>query len=205
MKVLALLFTLIFAMPVLAAQDGWPALHDVTDVASDDTLNVRAQPNGSAPIIGTLAYDAKGIELIAPNDDWTWAQVNVGEQSGWVSLRFMARRPGQFEYSDPKAQTCFGTEPFWSLNGIGTNAAEWATPEGRQAVTLGPLMQSDAALTHFGYAGDIENESTQLSLVVRRASCGDGMSDRRFGLAADLIMRGRSGARMYSGCCSIAP
>ena len=63
MRALALLLAL--ALPSGAAAKGLPALHDVTGVAADDVLNVRARPDASAPVLGALTPDATGVEVVA--------------------------------------------------------------------------------------------------------------------------------------------
>ena len=64
----ALAVALFVASPVWANEDRWPALLDATGVAGDDVLNVRAAANASALVIGTLAPDARDIEVIGPDD-----------------------------------------------------------------------------------------------------------------------------------------
>ncbi|MFD2813860.1 SH3 domain-containing protein [Paracoccus aerius] len=74
----ALALTLALAGPALATQEYiLPTLFDVTGVASDDVLNIRAEPNAKAAIIGTLAPDAFRIEVVEERQGW--ARVNTGE------------------------------------------------------------------------------------------------------------------------------
>jgi hypothetical protein len=44
-----------------------------------------------------------------------------GERPGWVSLRYLARRPGQWDGAFPESRACYGTEPFWSLRATATS------------------------------------------------------------------------------------
>ena len=92
----ALLLLFLLAGPAAATQDQWPALFDVSGVAPDDVLNIRAAPSASAEIIGTLAPDAAGVEVVRPDSRHGWGLVNTGEGSGWASLAFLVRRPGQW-------------------------------------------------------------------------------------------------------------
>ena len=99
------------------AADGlpkWPALYDVTNVAATDVLNVRAQPNAEAEILGTFAFDAKDVEVISIEVDGRWGQVNTGERAGWVRMSFLEPQsvPDQ---TRPQSIICFGTEPFWAF------------------------------------------------------------------------------------------
>lgn len=73
----ALLFSLI-ASAAAATFDAWPALYDVSGVASDDVLNIRAEPSADAPIIGTLAHDATNVEIIRDGENG-WGLVNTDE------------------------------------------------------------------------------------------------------------------------------
>ncbi|MEO1155590.1 MAG: SH3 domain-containing protein, partial [Pseudomonadota bacterium] len=50
--------------PVWGAAQGYPALFDVTGVASDDVLNIRSAPSATAEIIGTLAHNETGVEVV---------------------------------------------------------------------------------------------------------------------------------------------
>lgn len=84
----ALLFSLI-ASAAAATFDAWPALYDVSGVASDDVLNIRAEPSADAPIIGTLAHDATNVEIIRDGENG-WGLVNTDEGTGWVSFAYLA-------------------------------------------------------------------------------------------------------------------
>ena len=82
--------------PAWATTDAWPALYDVVGVASDDVLNIRAEPSSGSEIIGTLSHDAEGIEVIRPDEGFEWGLVNVGERTGWISLTYAVPQPGQW-------------------------------------------------------------------------------------------------------------
>ncbi len=203
MKRLALLLWCLWALPALATQDAWPAFYDVTGVAADDVLNIRERPDAGAPIIGTLAPHARNIEVIAPNPRETWAMINTGERAGWVSLRYLARQPGQFLGAALPVASCFGTEPFWSL------AFEETT------VRLSPLGEEDLSgqITARLSSPDRRDEEALIltlmpagsaTAILRRASCSDGMSDRQYGIATSLITDRGSGPVLLSGCCTIS-
>ena len=87
----ALVLTLALSGPALATQEYiLPTLFDVARVAADDVLNIRAEPDASAPIIGTLAFDATHVEVVEQRAGWS--RVNTGEGSGWVSDRYLDYR-----------------------------------------------------------------------------------------------------------------
>ncbi|WP_108483833.1 peptide-binding protein [Oceaniglobus ichthyenteri] len=189
---------LLLALPAHATQDAWPALHDVIGVTPDDVLNVRAGPSSDTPIIATLAPDAVDIELIAPNDAYTWALVNAGEQSGWVSLRFMQRQPGQWLGAIPKVRSCYGTEPFWglTLTDAGTFTFDRAG-EGAQTGHVLSVLASENRRDRYA----MSLSSSGAAAVLSYAACNDGMSDRQFGITVDLLINGS----FVSGCCTLAP
>lgn len=199
MRPTALLLLLILAAPAHATQEYiLPTLFDVTGVAADDVLNIRQLPDADAPIIGTLSPDAKGIEVV--EDTGGWGRVNSGEGSGWVSMRYMAYRTDVWhEGALPDGFSCFGTEPFWSLKS-GEN----------QIVLSGPDMADDArdiqAVLDSGIFRDTMRAvvAEGMTVVATPQICSDGMSDRLFGLQANVIMHGEM-PRMLTGCCSIQP
>ena len=83
---------LVCAPLVVAAQSALPALYDVTGVAADDALNIRAEPAANAEIIGTLPSDARSVEVVAVDASGKWALVNSAERSGYLALRFLLQQ-----------------------------------------------------------------------------------------------------------------
>jgi len=181
-----------------AAADSLPALYDVTGVAAGDVLNIRAEGKAEAAVVGTLPPDATAVEVV--EESGNWGLVNTGEGSGWVNLRFMARQPGPDWFALETPLRCLGTEPFWSL-GIepATGVAVYSTPEGGDRFTTvtarwpgTPYGASAAIALPEGFA------------VLTGGYCSDGMSDRAFGIRADLFLTGDPAARL-AGCCTLAP
>ncbi len=189
------------AAPALQAQS-LPQLHDVTGVDAGDVLNIRATPSASAEIIGTLAPDATGIEVVAANPEGTWGQVNTGETAGWVNLTYMEARGVHIDnYNLPDGLFCYGNEPFWSLQNIG-GALHYDTPDA-PARDFDLWMAQDSGIAEdlrrmvqfagFGGPG---------TAFIYPAQCNDGMSDRAFGLAIS-VMTAPSGD-LLSGCCTLS-
>ena len=187
------------ASPAAATQDAWPALFDVAGVASDDVLNVRSRPAASAPIVAELGPDAQGIEVIRPDAGHGWGLVNTGEGTGWVSLHYLARRPGQWSGAFPPLARCFGTEPFWTLDMGRGDAAAWLVPggtvPGRITGRLGSLTRRD----RHGLTATLR-DGRDIAAVISWRACSDGMSDRAYGLGFDAIL----GGVLHSGCCSLS-
>jgi uncharacterized membrane protein len=182
-----------------------PTLFDVTGVAANDVLNIRAAPDANASIIGHLAPDARAVEVVAHDATGRWAQVNAGEQSGWVALRYLAYRVDVWgEDTLPPSLHCLGTEPFWSLRMQG-DALVLSTPDAPERV-----MQADGVLSSGVFrdprrAVSAVDSAGGLTAVIVPMACSDGMSDRAYGLDATLILDGGGAQRMLTGCCTLAP
>lgn len=188
----------LMAAPALATTDeALPALYDVAGVAADDVLNIRAEPTASAAIIGALGPKARRIEVIQLDASGHWGRVNSGEGTGWVSMAYLARQPGQFDSLGPAITSCFGTEPFWRIAPApgGWQMTMMGAPLGT-AMVLIPADRTGRPDTYAWLAG-------QGALVIRRALCSDGMSDQLFGLAAELVTPNQGGASLWTGCCSL--
>ena len=205
-KGLLLGLCLFSAWPAAATQEYMlPTLFDVTGVAANDVLNIRAAPNASAAIIGTLSPQARDIEVVGYDETGRWARVNSGEQSGWAALRFLAYQadvwtPGTL----PPSLHCLGNEPFWSFRPRG-NRVVFSTPESpesamsiEQVVTTGMFRDPRRSMIAQG-------ETLRMTAVMVPIACSDGMSDRAYGLDVTVILEGRGEPQMLTGCCSIAP
>ncbi|MCR8548752.1 peptide-binding protein [Salipiger sp. P9] len=184
----------------LAAQD-LPALFDVTGVAANDVLNVRAAPDAAAPVVGALAHNAQFVEVTAVNAAGTWGRVNLGEGAGWASLSFLAMQAGSV-LPDAQEVTCFGTEPFWSYSVTADGEATWSAIDD-EVVTMraGPIRRADARFEPFvSVAGGPDQQGV---LVMHKdPQCSDGMSDNLYGLSATVVLTGKL-SRAVSGCCSL--
>jgi uncharacterized membrane protein len=205
MKRAALLLLLLW--PNLCLAQVFPALYDVTGVASDDVLNIRNSADAAAEITGTLPPDAKRVEVLGLSPDGKWAMVNGAEISGYVALRFLVSSAGSDWLTLEQPLHCHGTEPFWGLA---------FDPVAKSA----QLTLPDAASTSFGLqtiwpGSPISNQAAfaatapdlQVTAVLRGAACSDGMSDTAYGISATLLMRDAKGENpvSHAGCCTIAP
>lgn len=168
-----------------------PELRRVTGVAAGDVLNLRAAPSASAPVIGRLARDARGVEVLGLSADGLWARVPLPEGEAWARLRYLAA-DGTERW--PLPMRCLGTEPFWALD-LRADGATWSTPEGSRELRPIGGAEGFAALIR---AFDDDGQTRDLTVV--RGACSDGMSDRPFGLRA--IVWARDGA-LLEGCCTI--
>lgn len=199
MRRLVLFLALIWPTVLAAQMADLPALYDVTGVAADDVLNVRTAPDASGQKIGALEPSAIGIEVVKLNPARSWGQINLGETAGWVSMRFLARQPGQ-EAGDkiPTPMWCYGTEPFWSLE-IRASEVTFSDPGmGADPITMyrQPVGQLPSSPRAALVAGDITG-------FISREACNDGMSDQRFGRRVDFFRTGNGGSFPLSGCCTL--
>lgn len=175
-----------------------PAYFSVTGVSPDDVLNLRESPDPTAPIIGGLAPDASGIEVVAFVDEW--AVVNSDGVAAYAARRFLMREDGEAWSSLTSPVICSGTEPFWSLAlDPSGGSAGFSTPERPDPMALAilelwpaePWSSSAAVSLPVGMA------------VLRGTECSDGMSDQKFGIAIDLFLHESDGLRLV-GCCSLS-
>ena len=201
----ALAILLALAGPAIA-QD-LPALHDVTGVAANDQLNIRAEPSGAAQVLGSFPPGTDGVEITGISADGRWGRVNLEERTGWVALRFMARQPGPDWSALAQPLACFGTEPFWSLN--------FNPSEGRAAFN----QMGEAQLGLWvNWAAPVSGRRGQVGLAVEGPArtgfltlsgqdCSDGMSDRAYGISVALFLNGTGSstaeAQGWTGCCSL--
>lgn len=197
----AALVLALMAIPALA-QD-LPALFRVQGVAAGDVLNIRAEPSVRAAILGGLAPDATGVEVTALSEDGRWGRVNSGEGSGWAAMRYLQALPGPGWQSGEVGLRCLGTEPFWNLDiFLPTHHAEFFEPGsgGFELVTdTGRLPRTAFPQTLAVPFGGMREGMA----VLRRAECSDGMSDRSFGIEAQIYWRGQTEG--LSGCCTLMP
>lgn len=195
-------FALLFVLCASAASaQDFPGLFRVTGVASDDVLNIRAEPDARSPIIGHFRPDARGIEVMGLAQNRRWGLVNTEGQSGWSSMRYLAPE-GTGSWRDGQQQlTCFGTEPFWHMPiFLPTHRAEFHAPGegGFELVTDAGALPS----TQFPPTLAIPFSGTREGMaVIRGGYCSDGMSDLAYGLEAQIYWRGDTAG--LSGCCRL--
>jgi uncharacterized membrane protein len=194
------------AVPAAATQEYiLPTLFDVVDVAANDVLNIRDAPNARAAIVGQLAPDARDIEVVGYDPTGQWAQINIGAQSGWTALRYLAYQVDVWQPgSVPPTLHCHGNEPFWSIEPRGDVVA-FSTPEVSETVMpIGQVLTT-------GLFRDprrsilAEGDGQRMTAVIVPIACSDGMSDRAYGLDVTVLLMGRGAPQMLTGCCSIAP
>lgn len=186
--------------------DTYPVLGNVVNVASDDVLNIRLDPDHQSEILGTLAFDASNIEIVGEDETGLWGLVNSFEASGWVRLSFIdvPEQPRWHEFQTPL--TCFGTEPFWDLHlNVGATEAIYEDFDGAATSYDRNWMTGIAARlpNTIGLgAGDL---NSGFSAVIENQMCHDGMSDRENALRIRLFIHEDGASYGLDGCCGLSP
>ena len=196
MRWLALGLVLITAQ---AEAEGFTGSFYVRDVAGDDTLNIRSAPSADADIVGEYGPYTLNIEVLRTSPDGKWGLVGVGEGNGWAAMRYLARSDHQDPNAFPRPISCFGTEPFWSLN---------VTVRGDEYQEMGDVrrdleMIQERTAENGALAVFQEGPTLNRTLIVKRGYCGDGMSDREFGWQATLFNDAPDGSSVATGCCTL--
>ncbi len=201
MRLAVVLFAILtLSAPALAEPSYWR----VTGVASDDTLNVRAEPSASSADIGDLPHDATGIELIDTDASGDWGRIVWEEANGWIATRFLAEdpQPAIAHTELPQGLLCGGTEPFWSLRlsggGGSYSAADGAPLTLTMTGALTPQAQGPfpAVLSHGG-------ETAATVSIIEPMLCSDGMSDRTYPWRILFLLSTADGQQLLSGCCQL--
>lgn len=196
--------------------DEFPVLGNVVSVIGDDVLNIRAEPDHNAEIIGTLTHDARQIEVVATDDSGHWGLVNSFEASGWVPLRLVLglNLPPAFLWIPDQARwhafdvplSCFGTEPFWDFElNAGATQARYRDLDMNatdyEVTWISGIAARPGGVIGLG-AGDL---SRGFSAVIENRMCHDGMTDRENALGLRLFIYENGEAYGLDGCCGLAP
>jgi uncharacterized membrane protein len=192
-----LLIALLCASPAVA-QD-FPGSYATTDVAADDRLNIRSEPDGSSEVVGDYGPYTLNIEVLRTSNNGKWGYVGTGEGNGWVAMRFLERSDHQDPNAFPRPMSCFGTEPFWSLN-VTVRGDEYHElgDDRRHIEMISENAARNGAITVFE-----EGPTLNRTLIVQKGYCDDGMSDREFGWQATLFNEAPDGNYVQSGCCTL--
>lgn len=198
-RILAALTALFFATAA-DAQD-IPALYSVHGVANHDVLNIRQEPSARSPIVGGFRPRERGIEVVGLSEDRRWGLVRTQEGVGWSAIRYLRQERADTWQEGQQPLTCFGTEPFWSLNlFLPTNRAEFEdlATGGFEVRTNAPLMNltRHPATMALSFVG-----ARQGFMAIRQGVCSDGMSDRLYGLEVQVYWADQREG--LSGCCML--
>ena len=195
-RALILLLTILAGGSVAAQGVG---LYDVSGVASDDALFVRARPSNAGEVVGALRHDATGIHVTELSENGLWGRVDHEGAEGWVYLGYMDPQGGTPDF--PGTLDCTGTEPFWSLairpDSVSLDEASGPGFDG----TAGTRMRAVGRTNRWSLRAFDSGRSLTAVIVARQ--CSDGMSDRSYPYELDVILSEQDGHRHVSGCCAL--
>lgn len=180
-----------------------PALFDVQKLASDDVLNVRKTPDAGSDVVGTLAYDAKSVEVVALSEDGKWGLVNSdGYSTGWVLLRLMVQTVSDPVSTDFERDLwCFGDEPFWTMDVRSAGTGELSLMG-----EVEPLSRSYVARArNRGFAKQLitaTGESGDVTGFLQPTQCWN--NDGVFGYSIAILHRRNEENLFVEGCCSLS-
>lgn len=93
---------------------------------------------------------------------------------------------------------CFGTEPFWGITTKDSTLSLDNFGENAEKFTINSVTA--AVGTQEGWATLItaKNEKSSISLIAKKESCNDGMSDEEYTYSAYV----QTGDALLIGCCN---
>lgn len=80
--------------------------YQVAFVTDGDTLNIRSGPGVANDVVGELAPQASGVEIIGPGREVagsTWVPIAAGSLTGWVNSRFLTETVSETAFCDDPA------------------------------------------------------------------------------------------------------
>jgi len=167
-------------------------LVNVTGVADNDSLNLRAEPDPNSARVGTIDAHDTGIEVIAVDTRGVdWVKIRKGQTTGWVNAKFLAYQAGL-----PVKLKCVGTEPFWGIAlGYQFAAVDFTgLAAGKRRISLAePVTAASRPYPWLVMAGD----KGASFLVIDQRVCSDGMSDTSYPYAVTASVAGH----FLEGCC----
>lgn len=188
-------------LAVPAAAQELPVLYDAPEGA---VIEVRDAPRVTAATIGVVPAADGPLEVTALSDSGDWGRINVPERSGWVPLAPLSARPAPEVPLLEHGLRCFGTEPAWALTADATGVS-WSRPARPPADLAEPATVTARGRARLPQASVTAlPDGRDVTLVVRRAECGDGMSDNAFALSGEVLLGGET-PELFTGCCSLDP
>ena len=194
MRLISILLVTLYG--TFASAQSLPERFMVTDVANDDILNIRGEPDSSSDIIGEFGPYTLNVEILRVMDGWGYT--GAGERSGWVSMRYLTPNPIPANEL-PRPLACFGTEPFWDVTFYPRGAEYNSMGENRRDLTI-----TRESVAPNGYVVEAEESPTLTrTMVITGLSCNDGMSDRNFGISISMFTESPGGNSVQTGCCTM--
>ena len=173
------------------------------DAPDGGIVYLRRAPDPASEIVGQLPANRRNVEIVGLSEDGAWGLMAEGDGGAWAPMARLSRADGQDDARLPRNLGCFGSEPFWILRLRG-EAAAFDEIDSNE-ISLSPRWQGHAeGRPPQSYALVLDSaEGGTVHALIRRAQCSDGSSDRPYGFSIDVILGGKLGNRMLSGCCSL--
>ena len=134
-----LLFATLISGPALAQSVVPGEEHCVVNVRADDRLNMREQPDATAPVTARKRYGDCGI-LVTDRCRGDWCPVEDGHALGWVHRRYIAM-------VSPAMYCVSGVAP-----GDVLNVRAWPSPQSRALARL-PRQQCGISFLPYSTRG----------------------------------------------------
>lgn len=183
----------------------FPTYHQVTGVASDDVLNIRAEPDAASAIIGGFDPGEQPVEILATtvSGGQVWGMTLLGERNGWVAMRFLRSIdvPLIADTRIPAGLRCFGTEPFWRFAAQPDNLEYLGVDDAGLVLPIASATTAAGRNHRFSLLG-IGSGGRMTAIISRGETCSDGMSDAAYGWRVDLLVEGET-LRQVEGCCTL--
>lgn len=181
----------------MTAPDGLslPAIFSVSNVAANDSLNIRAAAQASAQ---ALMQVQNGFPVtVLGMATAKWAKVQIGDVMGFAHADYLTRGGGTTNmYGFQLGIECIGTEPFWSMT-FDTDTMVRMTMIGQVA---DPVPLTSTSFSGYPYAFYAAPYSGEVSFEI----CSDGMSDNIYPMSIQLTTPDEGGAMMQvQGCCRL--
>ncbi|HBM88415.1 MAG TPA: hypothetical protein DD437_07725 [Rhodobiaceae bacterium] len=179
--------------------------YDVTNVATDDQLNVRATPSATAEKVGTLAFDAKTITATGASRQVgrsVWVEIIVEGRKGWVNAAYVTPTRALTSLCQ-EPLVCSGTEPFWALQLDKTRGDFDSLSEGKSVIEFRSSRSAHGVPNIWSLKGTTgPARSPVFALLEETNQCSDGMSDLtyRYSIRIDI-----KDGPFYAGCCNPHP
>nr|TFG55065.1 MAG: hypothetical protein E4H34_01230 [Hyphomicrobiales bacterium] len=167
----------------------------VINVASNDVLNMRAEPDANAAIVGTLPPNTGNIHVAAQSaETGDWIYIEANELEGWVNANYLAYANSYAPL--PIRLHCSGTEPFWGI-ALSYSRADVDFAYSDEDFRTGfhpPISPANRTNIWLRTRFDLESDF----LLLQADACSDGMSEQVYAYSLMAKLNGN----LIGGCCN---
>ena len=192
------LLTLISANSAALAEST-VSFYDITQVAADDTLSLRAQAGSRNPLLAKIPDDARFLMATGREQKLgksTWLELNYGQHTGWVNKHYLTPSATK-EFT---TLTCLGTEPFWSLDVESVKITTRDIDENETTYALSSVSPSNNHTNRWMLQGTAQSANELNIALWKTNSCSDDMSERSYQYE---IIYNTPDDGVFSGCCNV--